>query len=236
MDCNRANVLPKEVASKINDSTVFQSIKKELEIAVSNLRHTNWHNYWDIFAIKGAIDLSYGIMQTNVGIIVLTIFNAEGRFMGYMISVIGIASILTNIIMLKLNQTVYINDKGYTRILHGSSLLVLSYLGLGLSSLFSIFVFFMATMSISRALLDSTLNEILNSKINNNDKGKMISIFDSILSLTELIAPILSSLIANIYGVQFVILLCSVPAFIGGVIAYGQRNNYFELIFTVYKK
>lgn len=208
---------------------VNSNIFENFQIIVKNVKHLQWSQYWEVFTIKGLLEFSYGLMQMNMGLVLLNHFNIDGRYMGYNLCLIGVVSILTNLVLLKLNNTYYKKDKGYIRILHGCTLLALSYLGLGTSSVYIIFLFFMTTMIISRTVLDSTLFELLNSKVNESEKGTIVSLFDGVLSLSELIAPIISSILVTFYGEKFTLLLCTIPTFLGIVIALLKKNDNIKI-------
>lgn len=179
--------------------------------------------------MKGLFEFSYGLMQMSMGLMLLNHFNIDGRYTGYIFCIIGIVSIITNLVFVKLNNTYYKNDKGHLRILHGSILLILSYLGLSISPVYSIFLCFITTMVISRTVLDTTLFELLNHKVSDDEKGTIVSFFDGVLSLSELVAPISSSILISIHGERFVIFLCSVPATIAIVIAFLKRHENIKL-------
>lgn len=208
---------------------VNSNIFENFQIIVKNVKHLQWSQYWEVFTIKGLLEFSYGLMQMNMGLVLLNHFNIDGRYMGYNFCLIGVVSILTNLVFLKLNSTYYKKDKGYIRILHGCTLLALSYLGLGTSSVYIIFLCFMTTMIISRTVLDSTLFELLNSKVNESEKGTIVSLFDGVLSLSELIAPIISSILVTFYGEQFTLLLCTIPTALGIVIAYLKKYDNIKI-------
>lgn len=169
------------------------------------------------------IDLCFGIMQSNLGLILATVFHIKGRHMGYMMVIISVFSVITNFAMVKLKKTIYSSDEGFQRLTHGSILLFITFSGLGLSTNFFIFTIFLATMSISRTLIDSTLTDVLTNQADEKDKGGILSLFESIMSLTGMVSPLISGVLADKYGEQMPILLCTIPALIGMVIA--QRQN-----------
>ncbi|XP_023311475.1 uncharacterized protein LOC111692026 [Anoplophora glabripennis] len=222
--------LPEE-RSKPKDkkqATNSNSLEK-FQIIFRSMKHLEWSHYWELFIIKGFLEFSYGLMQINMGLVLLNHFKIDGRYLGYNFCLIGVVSIITNLVFVKLNNTYYKKDKGYLRILHGCSLLALSYLGLGMSSVYFIFLCFMITMVVSRTLLDSTLFELLNNTVNESEKGRIISLFDGVLSLSELISPIFSSILVTLYGEKFTLLLCSIPATAGIVIAYLKKYDNIKV-------
>lgn len=225
-----ANLLPeKKSNSEIKKQSSNSKIFEKFQVVFRNIKKLELSKYWELFTIKGLLEFSYGLMQMTMGLMLLNQFNIHGRHTGYIFCIIGVVSIITNLIFVKLNNTYYKKDKGYLRLLHGCSLLVLSYLGLGISPVYSIFLCFITTMIISRTVLDTTLFELLNHKVSDKEKGTIVSLFDGVLSLSELVAPLSSSILVSVYGERFAMLLCSVPAAVAIVIAYVNRHDNIKL-------
>ncbi|XP_074033987.1 major facilitator superfamily domain-containing protein 9-like isoform X2 [Leptinotarsa decemlineata] len=164
--------------------------------------------YWDVFAIKACLEAMYGMINVNLIYLMSFVFGMGGRQIGFVISFLCVCGIVTNILQMKVNAIFYSDDKGYSKLIHGSSLLILGYLGINFSSSFTLFIIFFVVCSISKSLLDPAIMKLLLFKVDENEKGTVMGSFDSIRSLIELSNPIISGTIVEAFGPKAVYPVC----------------------------
>ncbi|RZC34020.1 major facilitator superfamily domain-containing protein 9-like [Asbolus verrucosus] len=200
------------------------NIFKEISLAAQNLRNVNWPKYWDLFVIKLIIDFSFNVFQFNSGLILLKRFGIVGKSFGYVIATMGIIGIATNLAMMTVKRHLYSkDDSGLTRLLHGNILLIITYLGFGLNTNFSLFIAYLVPMSVARTLIEATFTEVLLGRASPDEKGSIMGTFDSTLSLGGLVAPVLSGVIADSWGEDICLLFCVFPLIFGAILTYSQK-------------
>ncbi|CAH0554025.1 unnamed protein product [Brassicogethes aeneus] len=197
----------------------------QLKEAFQSLKKIDWDKFWELFTIKLLTDLCSGIMQSNLGVILAQTFMIRGKNMGLILTLISICNIATNFSMIKLKKTLYANDEGFQRLMHGTILLMLSFAGMGTSTNFYIFMIFFVMMGIARPLIDTTLTNVLTNRASEQEKGGILSLFESILSLTGMVSPLFSGVVADKYGEQVPIMLCAIPAMFASIMAARQKSR-----------
>ncbi|KAG5871800.1 hypothetical protein JTB14_034067 [Gonioctena quinquepunctata] len=165
--------------------------------------------YWEVMAIKAFYEISTGMVNTNFVYMMSTVFGMHGREMGYFISFFCICGIMSNVIQMKVNDIIYPNDKGYVKIFHGSVLTSIGYMGITFTSSYYLFILSIFITCIGRSLLEPAIMQLLLSKVDEKEKGTVMSSFDSIRSLSELVHPIATGTMVETFGPRSIYPVCA---------------------------
>lgn len=156
-------------------------------------------------------------------------FNLSRKAMGYTLSFFGFLMVLCNILMAKIKERVYSDDKdGSKRVYHGLYFLTGSLILLSSAPTFAFYLLFLIPMSIVRPLMDATWTELLISKTNETEKGVVMGTFESLMSLAGLITPLLSGVIADLWGGNAPGVFAAVPVLISIYFAQDISKRHHE--------
>ncbi|XP_050297125.1 major facilitator superfamily domain-containing protein 9-like [Anthonomus grandis grandis] len=209
------------IANKtVNEDNKLQSAKKDISFtstaianmksAIINIKTINWPKYKYLFYVKGCYDFSIATIITNVGFLLLNEYNVKGRTIGYVFVMISICRIVSSRLKLKL-KNVLLNISDTNKIVAASLLLLISYTILSISNSLGLFLVVLALMSIARAFMDTTLTEIITTRTTQDDRGKVIGAFENLYSFAMFVAPVLSGVVAELFGQRLLIGSATVP-------------------------
>ncbi|XP_076251252.1 major facilitator superfamily domain-containing protein 9-like isoform X2 [Rhynchophorus ferrugineus] len=207
-----------------NNNSLTKKAVEEIKSAVLNIKSINWSRYWDIFALKGAYEVSMTILLSNLGMILVNEFDIKGRKMGYVFLFMSVFGIIGNILKLKLKKT-FEKIPDYTKIIYGSVILSIAYTGISLVGSIYTFMIFMACLSMCKTYMDTIFNEIISTKTLESDKGKVISAFDNLNPLAFFVVPVLSGIFAELFGQRLLIASANVPLSIVIFLSYRNKNK-----------
>lgn len=197
---------------------------QEIKSAVLNIKSINWSRYWNIFAAKGAYDVSMAMLLCNLGMILLNEFDIKGRKMGYVFIFMSMLGIIGNFLKLRLKNT-FENIPNYTKVIYGSVILAIAYTGISLAGSVYTLMTFMGCLSMCRSYLDAIFNEIITTKTLDSDKGKVISAFENIYPLALFVVPALSGIFTELFGERLLIASANVPLSIVLFLSYRNKNK-----------
>lgn len=203
-------ITDQEISERVITTSPIERAFGELKIALNNLKNTSTSDaYWDVFLIKAFIALSFSTIDSNCVIIFNSIGISQKNVAYMFVGILG-TSIISNIYLIKVNQRYYKNDIGYNRILHAEFVLIILCLISAFSSNIFIFISLFFLMVTARVQIDNTVMELLMHKIDTGEKAVVLGCFESLLSLTDLISPIVSSLTLEFAGIPYVFILSSI--------------------------
>lgn len=197
---------------------------KELKKAAIDIRSISWPRYKNLFIIKASYDFGITILSSNLGLILLNEFNVKGRYMGYVFLIISGLSIVSNILKLKL-KPLFENISDQQMIVKGGFFLIVSFIGMSLSTVVYGFLFFIGCMSMAKAFLDTTLQEMIGTQTTKDDRGKVIGAFENLVPLAAFVVPVLTGYLAEILGGRITACSAVIPLSIAVLVANNDRNK-----------
>lgn len=181
--------------------SLTRTVYKELAKIVNNFKLINWDKYWDLFLLKFIIEISFNCFYASFGIVLLTEFSFTHKQMGYTMALHAFSFVVFNPLYATVKTKFYSGDKtGVTRIRNSCFLLVATLLGFITAPTWWIYVLFMVPISVVRILADSTCTEILVLRTEATEKGTVMGAFESVMSLSSLITPLMLGLITDTWG------------------------------------
>lgn len=211
---------PKESNDKqSNNKTFLKSISSDLSKVFADLANVNWAKYGDILAIKFLCESSFSLVFMNMGVVLMEKFSISRAYMGLAIAFISINMVISTFVATFITQKLYKSDKsGYSRTLQGSITLALSFSVMLFTNTAVTYLSVFIPLCAAKTLLDSTWMEILSSRTTESDKGVMMGAATSMIALSGLICPLVGGFVGDFIGVNALLILPLIPAFIGIVL------------------
>lgn len=188
------------------------------------MKSISWARYKSHFIIKAGYDLSITVFSANVGLIMLNEFNIKGRYMGYFLLMISLLSIAVHLLKMKLKH-VFDNIPDHKLVISGCLMLMVSFVGMSISTKASIFMVFLVVLCIPRFILDMKLPEMITIETQDHDRGKVLAAFENVMPLASFLVPAASGLIAEQYGQRIVLISGTIPVAVSMFVAYTQKSK-----------
>ncbi|CAH1982929.1 unnamed protein product [Acanthoscelides obtectus] len=181
--------------------------------------------YWDIFTIHLLIECGFFMYYNSSGLTLRTQHNMSEKYIGYLITLIMVVSVGCRLVMSKMKSKFYPTDLGYLMLWHSTLAEALAYLTLALTSSLAVFVLAMAAVSCAKTFIDTALNNLLLSRTEASEKGIVISSFDNVVSVGQVLGPLLAGTVSEIFGIRSSYIVGAVFMFVGSQIANTQRTR-----------
>ncbi|XP_030758253.1 major facilitator superfamily domain-containing protein 9-like [Sitophilus oryzae] len=206
------------------NTSITTKALKELKSAAVNIKTISWPRYWDIFLIKGCYDFSMTIILSNLGLILLNEFGIQGRKMGYVFLFTGVSGVASNILKMKLKK-VFDKIPDYNKVIYAGTVLFITYIGLSSAGSIYTFMFFLVALCMTRSFIETTLTEIITTKTQETDKGKVIAAFENLSPLAFFVVPATSGFVAEIFGQRILVASAAIPISVAILLANSRKNK-----------
>lgn len=214
----------KEENKEIQTSLVnklFSSVRQSFV----ELFHIDWFKYWDIFMFKALIGFAMGVYYSNYSLYLKTEYDLSPKYIGYVISFQGIIGSVSSFFIGYINSF-YIHDKDYSiRNLHVFIVTSISLLGLALSFNVIVYAFWLIPLAIGNAIGRLVTLEMVLKRSDGGHRGTLIGASNSVRSLTGVVAPMVSGVIGEFYGVSYVIYASLCSTMLGVILSYKHKNK-----------
>ncbi|KAJ8727500.1 hypothetical protein PYW07_001619 [Mythimna separata] len=211
--------------------------KKEAQTSLVNIMYSSlrqsfvelfnidWMKYWDIFMFKTLIGFAMGCYYSNYSLYLKTEYDLSPKYIGYVISFQGIIGSLSSFYIGYINSF-YTHDKDYSiRNLHVFLVTSISLLGLALSFNVIVYAFWLIPLAIGNAIGRLVTLEMVLKRTHGDHRGTLIGASNSVRSLTGVVAPMVSGVIGEFYGVSYVIYASLCSTVMGVVLSYMHKNK-----------
>ncbi|XP_050297482.1 major facilitator superfamily domain-containing protein 9-like [Anthonomus grandis grandis] len=210
--------IPEKSSKNKKNESLLKSGLNELKTASADIKSLSWSRYKTIFIIKASYDFATSLIMTNVGLILLNEYEIQGRYLGYTFLLISVISIIANILQLRL-KSMFDNISDYEILMKGGLVIIVSFIGMSIASSVFVFLFFLAGMFLIKAFVDTILVQMITTKTEENDRGKVIGAFENLVPLAGFFAPLVCGLLTAICGHRLLILSASLPLMYSIIIA-----------------
>uniref|UniRef100_A0AAR5P385 Major facilitator superfamily (MFS) profile domain-containing protein n=1 Tax=Dendroctonus ponderosae TaxID=77166 RepID=A0AAR5P385_DENPD len=214
----------KPKGKKQTDQSLLRKGALELKRVAVDIKSISWPRYKNLFIIKAGYDLSLTVFTANVGLIMLNEFNIQGRYMGYFLLMVSLLSIAINLLKMKL-KNVFDNIPDLQLVISGCLMLMVSFVGLSISTNASMFFVFMVVLCVPRFILDVKLPEMITIQTRDDDRGKVLAAFENVMPLASFLVPAVSELIAEQYGKRIVLISATIPIAVSILVAYTEKSK-----------
>ncbi|KAL1492160.1 hypothetical protein ABEB36_012648 [Hypothenemus hampei] len=206
---------------KNNPSIVRKSLK-ELKRAVLDLKSISWARYKTLFIVKAGHDFGLTILTSNIGLIMINEFDIKGRYLGLVFLLISLVSLTTHILKLKL-KSIFDKYSQIQLIIRGCLLMIVSLFGISIVRNQILFFIFFSIFGVSRPILETAFTELISSRAQEDDRGKVLGAFENLFPLASFVVPVCSGFLAEIYGERSVTLFAIVPLTMSILVAKFSR-------------
>lgn len=186
--------------TQTSNKNILHLFKNLKTIAVSD-------KYWDLFALKAAHDFGQAFVMANVRIVMLTVNGFSETQMSYIVVFSMLCSMAASLSQTTLKDKCYQLDEGAQRIRH------FTIMGAIVSILMALAPFTMVLTlqlhTVATVTFECVLMEMLLRRIEEHEKGIVMSSYETIFNVVDVIVPALSGLVADSVGVTVTLLACS---------------------------
>ncbi|CAH1154754.1 unnamed protein product [Phaedon cochleariae] len=214
------NIIQEE---KSDTSSSFKKATTEINAALRSMAMFFVSDkYGHIFVMKAVIATLFQFRQTALLYQFTIGLEFTGRQIGYIISVMFLWNIFINLVLIKVTKKLYPTDKGGKRILHACAITALAMVGHALyPASVTPSIFFLLVGGVANALIDVALMELFLERVEEKEKGVAMNSFDSVGSLSELVAPLACNACLGAMGAPVTFLA-------GGILAMGAMGICFR--------
>lgn len=192
----------------------LRKIKKVLQ----DLWNVSWSRYKSLFIMKIGYDFAIVTITSNAGFILMDAYQVQRPYMGRVFLTVSSIALATHLFKLKPNN--FLDKMPHFEIVIKSGLVLIgSFIGMAISPRILLFVAFLVVMCVPRAILDIKLMEMLVSQTIDEDRGKVIGVFENVLTVVGFIVPVMSGLLAQVFPVKFLALAAVLPISIAVITA-----------------
>lgn len=205
-------------------SSALKDVIRKIKKVLQDLWNVSWSRYKSLFIMKIGYDFAIITITSNAGFILMDAFQVQRPYMGRVFLTVSSITIATNLFKLKPNNFL---DKmsDYEIVIKSGLVLIGSFIGMAISPRIILFVAFLVVMCVPRAILDIKLMEMLVSQTIDGDRGKVIGVFENILTVVGFIVPAMSGLLAQVLPVKFLALASVLPISIAVITAKVASKN-----------
>lgn len=218
--------LPNPVIKIQQEEKKSRDITSDILSTFSALKQVFYtQNLSDIFLLKFVIDFSNGILTANMGYILRAEYHLGDQYISLVMIFLSICCTVTNTVLVKVNKVWKYSDTstGKRKILFGTILLTIAFVGLFIFANFDYFVICLSLISVAKTFIDSTITEALLFRTTENNKGMAFSSLENIYLISDMICPIISSSLIEIGGYKIIYCLSSFTTIIGSVLFYSRK-------------
>ncbi|KAF9801722.1 hypothetical protein SFRURICE_014876 [Spodoptera frugiperda] len=222
-----SKVSKKKVASKTTkggaQTSLLVTLYSSVRQSVVELFHIDWIKYWDIFMFKALIGFAMGVYYSNYSLFLKTEYELSPKYVGYVISFQGVIGSLSSFFIGYINSF-YLHDKDYSiRNMHVFLVTSMSLLGLALSFNVLMYAFWLIPLAVGNAIGRLVTLEMVLKRSDGDHRGTLIGASNSVRSLTGVVAPMVSGVIGEYYGVSYVIYASLCSTTLGLVLSYMRK-------------
>lgn len=200
--------------------TLLQSMGNTLKESVNEFYKVDWPIFWDVFVYKMLMALTMGLYFTNFALFLKTEHDVSPKSIGYMVAFQGVIGASSNLLIRHINK-LYKGDTDYSeRIFHIFLVVTLSLIGLASVPDVYMYVAFLVPKSICLSIARVVSLEMTTSRGNPDQKGAIMGVSNSVKSLTGVITPLISGVIAQYLGIRYAFYVAASFNGIGTVISY----------------
>lgn len=150
--------------------------------------------------------------------------DVKGRAIGFVFMITSLCRVVANISLLRLKNVLQdVSDKN--KIIGAGLVLLISIIGMAVSSSFLMFLPFLGVMCFARALLDTIFTELISMKTTPTDRGKVIGAYENLASLTMFIAPLLSAFLSIGLGGRVIVGSAVIPITLSILAANNEKDS-----------
>ncbi|XP_017782047.1 PREDICTED: major facilitator superfamily domain-containing protein 9-like isoform X2 [Nicrophorus vespilloides] len=194
---------------------IIFSLKPKKVAAISDAKKgaafkTMFEPKWRIlFSLNFLISIVYSTFYQTFGMILNESFGASHREVGYVIAFHSLVLIFANLYAKQIKSAFADDVRRIARF--SVTGLLITFISYYLLPSFWAMVAVMLPFSFCRTLLDVTFNDILIRGVQDGEKGQVMGAYDSVDMMAGLVTPLLCGLLAEQFGYNFCILLCTLP-------------------------
>lgn len=184
-----------------------------------------WSKYWDIFMFKALVGFAMGVYYSNYALYLQTQFDLSPKYIGYVISFQGVIGSLSSYFIDFINSF-YIHDKDYSiRNFHVFLLLSFALLGLILSFNVYIYSFWLIPLAVGNAIGRLVTLEMVLKRSHGDHTGTLIGASNSVRSLSGVVAPMVTGIIAQYIGASYAIYASLCSTSLGVLLSYRHKRK-----------
>nr|CAI5841928.1 unnamed protein product [Callosobruchus analis] len=204
------------VASKGNksaekDDSLPQGPLQQITSVYENLKKlVTSPRFWDIFTMKLLMEYGFFMYYNSSALTLRTDYSVSDKYIGFIITGIMVFSVGSNLIISKVKAKFYPTDPGYLKIWHFTLVQALAYLTLTLASSLPLFIMAMVANSCAKTFIDSSLNDLLLAKTESAEKGIVMSSYDNVFSIGQVLGPVTAGTASEIFGIRSSFMLSGV--------------------------
>lgn len=216
----------KESNESSENTTTWKTATQGITKVFSNIKNVDWNKYGDILLLKLFLEASFSTMFGNFSLILATKFLVTRKHMGVIVAFLSIINIVAGLAIPFVQKNLYGNDKsGLKQIFHGFIVLLACFCSLPFSNALWIYLSFYMPIWFAKGLLDTTCTDVITKRTSDKDKGVMMGVSSSVISLAGLVCPLVNGVLSDLLGLHVVSFLPVIPAFIGTYLARKYANN-----------
>ncbi|XP_075971467.1 major facilitator superfamily domain-containing protein 9-like [Anticarsia gemmatalis] len=204
--------------------TILQSMRNTLKESVNEFYKVDWTIFWDLFLFKILMSLTMGLYFSNFALFLMNEHGITPKSVGYIVAFQGITGSLCNFLISYINK-LYEDDTDYTkRCLHLFVTMVFTLTGLALVPKLYLYIALLVPKAICGSVGRVITLEMITSRSNPGQRGAIMGVANSVKSMTGVITPIISGLIAQYLGIKYAYYAAALINMVGVVVAYRQRS------------
>ncbi|XP_063377629.1 major facilitator superfamily domain-containing protein 9-like [Cydia fagiglandana] len=211
-------------SKKNGSTTVIQIALNVCKETVLELFKIDWSKYGTIFLFVVLLDFTILLHFSNYVYYLKTTYGLTPKSIGYIISLKGLIRSMSSYLIGFINSFYTKDKKIRTRNAHAFLATSMSMLGFIFSFNIYIYVIFMIPLGISEAVAKLVFLEMVLKRGLGEHRSTLIGATNSVRSMSGVIAPIVSGVIAQYLGVPFVIYVAFFISLLGSLISYRHTN------------
>lgn len=220
-----ACLLP-DVIDKKKTNHHLTSVREELSKAIVNLKHIDWPTYWDAFLLRFLFALSLSMYFSNESVYLKENYQLPQKSVGYIISFYNALGTTSGLLMGFMSKTFYKNDINcHKRLLHFFCVLAICFFLLYCAPTVSVYVLILIPQGVASMTIRIVSMEYILSKPHSKAKGSISGATNSVGSIARFISPIISGMVADTIGENYVILSSFVPTLAAVLLCW--KINYY---------
>lgn len=214
---------------KKSSQNIIVEILNGIKQSFVELSKVEWSKYGTIFLFQALNSFAMGVYFSNYALYLKTHYGLSPKYIGYVVSVQGVIGAVSSFLISYINSF-YVQDNDYSvRNHHVFILLSLSLLGLCLSFNVIMYCFLLIPLAIGNAVGRLVTLEMVLKKSHGDHRGTLIGASNSVRSLTGVVAPMVSGLVGEFFGVTYVLYASLFSTLIGLVLSYQYKSKHIKV-------
>lgn len=202
------------------------SFKDEALKSIINLKEINWPVYWDAFLLRFLFGLAGAFYISNQSIYLTEKFELSQKDVGYIVSFYNTLGATSGLLLGFITKTFYEDDIScLKRLLHFFTVLTGCFFLLYFAPNVVVYVFILIPQGVAFMIIRIVSMEFVLSKPDSNAKGSISGATNSVMSVARFISPIVSGIIADAFGENYVMLSACVPTFVAVLVCWNIRYS-----------